>query len=52
MYLHIAYESGSIDTIDISGDSSWRQTKHLKYWRSQKNVIEAYLSFNKMPNPR
>jgi hypothetical protein len=52
MYLHVVYESGSTDTIDISHDSAWRQTKHLKYWRTQKSVIEAYLSFNKMPNPR
>jgi len=50
MYLHIIHNTGETVCIDISGNSSWRQTKHLKYWRKQKHVKEAYLSHDETPN--
>tara|TARA_R110000851_G_scaffold75831_6_gene166993 strand:+ start:1870 stop:2202 length:333 start_codon:yes stop_codon:yes gene_type:complete len=51
MYLHIEYKNGNKGMLDMSRDSSWRQTKLLNEWRSQKHIKTAYLSMSTVPNP-
>ena len=50
MYLHIEYKNGNKGMLDLSRDSSWRTTKILNQWRSQKDVKAAYFSMSTIPN--